>query len=172
MKIIQKVKSAQSGDLDSIVDLISDQKLLYYKIAMSYLKNSEDALDAIEEMTVKIFYDINKLKKEEAFYGWSKKILVNICLNMIRSNKKIIYTDDLEIYEKEDDVILKKDLEMDIVKYLDRVSQKQREALELKYYHDLDYKTISKKTNTPVGTVKSRIFNGLKILKECMEGED
>lgn len=172
MGTIEKVKAAQNGDLDSIVELISVQKIVYYKIAMSYLKNSEDALDAIEEMTVKIFYDIKKLRKAEAFYGWSKKILVNVCLNMIRSNKKIVYTDDLEVFEREDDVILKKEIELDIGNYLDQVSHKQREALELKYYHDLDYKAISEKTNVPVGTVKSRIFNGLKILKRCIEGEE
>lgn len=170
MSIKLRIKSAQEGDLDSIVSLISDRKIDYYKLALSYLKNSEDSLDAIEDMTVKIFYDITKLKKPKSFYSWSNKILVNICLNYIKVNKRFIYIEDLNDFEEQKNTI-NIDLSMDLEKYLCKINHKQREAIELKYYEDLDYKTISTKINVPVGTVKSRIFNGLKNLKKNIEGE-
>ena len=64
-----------------------------------------------------------------------------------------------------------KDQEIDLDKELEKLSFKHREAIKLRYYLDYDYETISKLTNTPIGTVKSRIFNGLKRLRENMGGE-
>ena len=51
------------------------------------------------------------------------------------------------------------------------VNEYQKEAIQLKYFHDLDYETIAAITNVSVGTVKSRIFQGLKKIREEYRGE-
>ncbi|SEN72738.1 Sigma-70, region 4 [Amphibacillus marinus] len=43
--------------------------------------------------------------------------------------------------------------------------------IKLKYLHDFDLETISQLTNTPIGTVKSRIYYGLKHLNQLARGE-
>lgn len=60
---------------------------------------------------------------------------------------------------------------VDISGYLKLLSDEQREAIHLKYYLDMDYKTMSEILEIPLGTVKSRISLGLKKLKERLEGE-
>jgi RNA polymerase sigma factor (sigma-70 family) len=47
----------------------------------------------------------------------------------------------------------------------------QKEAIQLKYFHDLDYQTIATITSVSIGTVKSRIFQGLKKLRNHYRGD-
>jgi RNA polymerase sigma-70 factor (ECF subfamily) len=51
---------------------------------------------------------------------------------------------------------------------LSRLSPAHREVLTLAYYHGLSQSEISSRTNTPLGTVKSRTTAALRALRESM----
>nr|WP_316244831.1 sigma-70 family RNA polymerase sigma factor [Paenibacillus senegalensis] len=55
--------------------------------------------------------------------------------------------------------------QMDLQALLNLLNADQREAIQLKYYHDLDYDSIAAMTKVPTGTVKSRIYQGLQKLR-------
>ena len=59
---------------------------------------------------------------------------------------------------------LRKDL--DVQAALEKLTTKQREALVLAVHQGLAYEDIARILRIPVGTVKSRIFNALAVLKE------
>lgn len=164
------VKEAKKGDKEALVGLIMSKKQDYYKLAYIYMKNREDALDAMEDMIVILYENIHKLKKEEAFYSWSKTILVNCCKNSLRKSKKIIFL-EIEKENVHDGAFHQKDEEIVIEKYLEQLNKKHQEVIKLRYFLDLDYKTIAKLLKVPIGTVKSRISIGLKKLKERIGGE-
>lgn len=158
----------------------------YYRLALTYMGNSHDAMDAMEDMIVKLYENIGQLKKEEAFYSWSKTILANSCKALLRKRQKLVPLDDVGINGNLaadtgsfpapalvpiDDPYTNSDRQMDIQKLLQQINEQQKEAIQLKYFHDLEYQTIAEITNVPVGTVKSRIFQGLKKLRELYGGE-
>ncbi|MEM5598869.1 sigma factor [Niallia circulans] len=62
-----------------MLQLVMQQKDDYYRLAYSYMGNSHDAMDAMEEMIIILYEKIAQLEKIESFYSWSKTILVNIC---------------------------------------------------------------------------------------------
>ncbi|WP_332455181.1 RNA polymerase sigma factor [Paenibacillus crassostreae] len=64
-----------------------------------------------------------------------------------------------------------RDQQMDIQTLLLNINQDQREAIQLKYLHDLDNQTIADTTDVSIGTVKSRIFQGLKKLRDLERGD-
>lgn len=171
MDVIDLVRKASYGDREALISLVMDRKSEYYKLAYVYMGNKEDAMDAMEDMIVILHENINKLKKQESFYSWSKTILVNCCKNIIRSNKKILLVDDcneiefIENYTSREQTI-------DIEKAMKRLNLYQQEAIRLRYYMDMDYESIASLTKTPIGTVKSRISIGLKKLKEIFGGEN
>ncbi|WP_053957646.1 RNA polymerase sigma factor [Inediibacterium massiliense] len=168
MDIQDLVQKSKQGDQEALVKLIMSKKDDYYKLAYVYMKNSEDAMDAMEDMIVILYENIYQLKKENAFFSWSKTILVNCCKNILRQNKKSIALDFVEdrfyesgFEEKEDQIMIEK--------YLSRLNHKHQEIIKLRYFLGLDYETISNILKIPLGTVKSRISIGIKKLRKMLE---
>jgi RNA polymerase sigma-70 factor (ECF subfamily) len=54
---------------------------------------------------------------------------------------------------------------------LSHLNAQQREAIELRYVHDLSYQTIADMTGAPLGTIKSRISQGIQKLKVMIRGD-
>ena len=90
METINLVKKARAGDKEALLALIMLPKQDYYRLAYTYMNNDEDAMDAMEDMIVIIYENIDRIKKPEAFYSWSKTILVNCCRKLLRKKKKIL----------------------------------------------------------------------------------
>lgn len=176
MDVVELVKKAKKGNQEALLQLIMAKKDELYRLSYSYMGNSYDAMDAMEEMIVKLYENINQLKKEEAFYSWCKTILVNSCKAILRKKKKVVLVEDwnehIEIENKAatTNPYQIQEQRFDIQQQLNELNPHQAEAISLKYIHDLDYQTISEITKVSIGTVKSRVFQGLKRLKHQMGG--
>jgi len=179
--VINLVREAKKGDKEALIELIMDKKQDYYKLAYVYMKNKEDALDAMEDMIVILYENIHKLKKDDAFYSWSKTILVNCCKNAFKKNNRVISLEDIRNKVQEDydnskasynEEIEEKNQQIIIEEYMSKLNKKHQEVIKLRYFLDLDYKTIASILKIPSGTVKSRISIGLQRLKECFGGEE
>lgn len=180
MNAVRYVKKAKKGNKEALLQLILAEKDDYYRLALTYMGNSHDAMDAMEDMIVRLYENIGQLKKEEAFYSWSRTILANSCKALLRKRQKLVPLDDAAMNSKltEDlalalpnDPYRHSDQQMDIRQMLLHLNEQQQEAIQLKYWHDLDYQTIADMMGVPVGTVKSRIFQGLKKMRELYGGE-
>nr|WP_269135955.1 RNA polymerase sigma factor [Sporosarcina cyprini] len=155
-----------------MLELIMAQQDDYYRLALSYMGNAHDAMDAMEEMIVSLYANMGQLKKEEAFYSWSKTILVNRCKQMLKKQQKVVLIDEWEPASADvHNPYEQKEQHMELQEMLLLVNDYQKEAIELKYFHDLDYETIAGMTNVSIGTVKSRIFQGLKKIRDQYRGE-
>lgn len=165
------IKQAKRGDKEALLKLIMDKKDEYYKLAYVYLKNREDSLDALQDMIIILYENIHKLKKEEAFYSWSKTILVNCCKKILKVRNKTIPFEKIDLHGDHGDYE-EKEAQIVLDVYLSKLSPIYAEAIKLKYLLDLDYKTISDILQIPEGTVKSRISKGMKKLKEEVGGEN
>lgn len=173
METVTLVRNAQAGDKEALLSLIMARKQDYYRLAYTYMGNREDAMDAIQDMTVTLFVSIKGLKKTDAFYSWSKTILVNSCHKLLRNRKKLLYTNDISLESQNIQDDLGSMLEqMSLEKHMSMLSAKQQEVLKLRYYLDFDYQAIAELLHIPLGTVKSRISTGLKQLAKSMGGED
>ena len=164
------IKQAKGGDKESLLRLVMNQEMDYYKLAYVYMKNTEDSMDAMQDMIIILYENISKLKKDSSFYSWSKTILVNRCKKQLKEKQKLVSLDDIEeqsidnIYDSSEDSVV-------LERYLNKLSEDHKEIIKLKYYLDLDYESISELLNIPLGTVKSRLSIGMKKLKETMGGE-
>lgn len=166
----QLLKAAREGDKEALIKLMMLQKEAYYKLAYVYMKNKEDALDAMQDMIVSVYENIYKLRDEKAFYSWSKTILVNCCKGILKARNRIEPLEDMKdegcekgILQQEDRLVLEQ--------YLLRLSEKHQEVIRLRYFLDMDYEAIAGLLKIPLGTVKSRIFTGLNQLKKGLGGE-
>lgn len=161
----QIIECIKNGDNELLIQLIMNRKDEYYRLAYIYMGNKEDALDALQDMIVKVFQNISKLKDHNAFQSWSKTILVNCCKRMLKKRSRVLYLyKQNEEYSKNNNSYKK----IDIERAVEKLKPKQKEAIKLRYFTDMSYENISQITQIPIGTVKSRISNGLKNLKKIM----
>ncbi len=174
MKVNHLVKQAQKGNKEALLQLILADKDAYYRLAYAYMGNEHDAMDAMEDMIVTLYEKIDQLKKREAFYSWSKTILVNRCKTLLRKQNRFVPLEDdkgpLFAALTDDNPYRDTESEMNMQVLLSHLNAQQREAIELRYVHDLPYQTIADITGAPLGTIKSRISQGIQKLEIVIGG--
>ena len=164
------IKQAKLGNKESLLKLVMNQEAEYYKLAYVYMKNSDDSMDAMQDMIVILYENISNLKKDSSFYSWSKTILVNLCKKRLKEKAKLVSLESIkeqsidDVYESSEDSVV-------LEKYLSKLNENHKEVIKLRYYLDLDYRSIAEILNIPLGTVKSRLSIGMKELKEAVGGE-
>lgn len=162
------VRAAKRGDREALVRLIMGRKEEYYRLAYAFTGNREDALDALADMIIILYEKIHRLRQDASFSCWSRTILINCCKNILRQRKRLVplsaipETDAGDGWRQKDEAIV-------LEQHLARLNEKQRDVLRLRYYLDMDYQTIAGVLKIPLGTVKSRIANGLRQLQKAME---
>ncbi|MBT2288724.1 sigma-70 family RNA polymerase sigma factor [Paenibacillus albidus] len=175
MNVSRLVKQAQKGNKEALLQLILAEQDAYYRLAYSYMKNEHDAMDVMEDMIVTLYEKVVQLQKGEAFYSWSKTILVNRCKAVLRKKERFLPLGDEGESSlaalTDDNPYRYMESEMDMQVLLSHLNPQQREAIELRYVHDLPYQTIADMTDAPVGTIKSRISQGIQKLKSMIGGD-
>lgn len=154
---------------ETLINYIKENEDKLYRIAFSYSKNEDAALDIVQEAIVKSLNHINKLKKEEYVKTWFYRILINECLQYIKKNKRIITYESQEIENKiewNDDISING---IDMYKYIQNLNKKLRTVIILRYFEDMKIEEIAKITKTNISTVKSRLYKALEILKNSIE---
>lgn len=164
------VKKAQKGDKESFGILINTVQKKAYRVAYTYLKNSEDSMDAVCDSVEVAFKKLGQLKNRDNFETWFIRIVINKCNMQLRKRKsidkmldkleKIDHVNNENPYSIEDKVLLREKLK--------HMKPTDRKILFMKYWMDFKLKDIAESLHMPVGTVKTRLYGSLKSLKEDM----
>ncbi|WP_420811476.1 RNA polymerase sigma factor [Natranaerobius trueperi] len=137
----------------------------HYRLAYSYLKNKEDALDVLQESTYKAFRTLEKQNSNLKIKSWFYKILINTSIDFIRKHKKITLVDDIDFQENQKDYY--KDL--DLEKALDNLDEHLKSIIILRYFEDFKLEEIGKILDVNTNTVKTRLYKALKLLRVDLE---
>ena len=151
-----------------LIDYVKKNQEKLYRIAFSYSKNEETALDIVQEAITRALKNINKLKNQEYVKTWFYRILVNECLQYIKKNKRII---TCELQEIENKIISNDSISINrinIYKYVKSLNKKLKTVIILRFFEDMKIDEIAQITKTNVNTVKSRLYRGLEELNKLM----
>ena len=103
------VKKARAGNDRAFESLLMKYKIYMYKIAYTYVKNQEIALDIVQETTYKAWIKINTLKDDNSFKAWITKILVNTAINHIKKERQYFWKmKSVRVYMNQMEYLLKK----------------------------------------------------------------
>lgn len=166
MDITSLVKRAKKGDDGAFYQLMQHEKIRLYRMALSYLKNNEDAIEALQEVTYRAYRSIQKLKEPAYFSTWITRILLNYCHDETVKKKRIVVSDELIQFmgaTRESSFI-------EIEDALERLDDRTRQVITLKYLHDLKIKEIAEVLECPEGTIKTWLNKGLKELRDELGG--
>ena len=168
------ITRAIEGDETSFETLILSCKGKAYSIAFRYMKNEEDALDALQESFIKIYKSLPSFNFKSKFDTWVYRIVVNTCSDMLRKTKvrsnvtaivPLVNGSGDEEYELEipDDspgpeaTYTKKEDSEYILMCLEKIPIQYKEVLILRDIKGFSYDEISEILECSIGTVKSRI---------------
>lgn len=71
-----------------LVTCITDHKQDFYRLAFSYVKNQDDALDIVQESIKKALSSVETVRNPETIKSWFYKILVRTAIDFLRKQKK------------------------------------------------------------------------------------
>ncbi|MFU1795481.1 RNA polymerase sigma factor [Paenibacillus azoreducens] len=149
---------------------ITEHKENVYRLAYSYVKNKEDALDIVQDSIYKAMTNIELLKNPEAVKSWFYRIVVNTALDFLRRNKKVQSMDHetIEIYAPgAEDVYT----DIDLKRTLDDLPVKYRSVIILRYFEDMKIDEVAAVLGENVNTIKTRLYQGLQMLRVKMVDE-
>lgn len=73
---------------DQLSELIRENQEQLYRIAFSYMKDEEDALDALQNAIVKAFQKHTSVRKSQYLKTWFCRVLINECLTLLKEKKE------------------------------------------------------------------------------------
>ena len=154
--------------------LLPRYTLLLLGVCMKYLKNEEDAKDAVQQIFLKVISELSKYKVDY-FKSWIYMIAKNHCLMKIRGNKnypvelneKILPVE--EFMDTEMNHIEKDRLLTTMLESIKQLSTEQQQCVTLFYLEKKSYVEVSEITGYSMMQVKSHLQNGKRNLKILMK---
>ena len=151
-KIDKLVCRAKERDPDAFTLLMDGQVQGMYKIAISILRNDEDAADAIQETILTVWEKLDTLKEHRYFKTWMTRILINHCYAILKQNSKRVYMDELPEITTEF-----QSYEMEWQEALAVLNDNYKLIVALYYAQGFKTKEIAKILNIPDNTVRTRL---------------
>lgn len=151
---------------DAFVYVITAYQHDLFRTAMAFLKNKEEALEAIQEVTYRAYKKRRQLKKIEYAKTWLIRIMINYCNDVLKKQKR--YTNDklIETYAV-----------MDHTNYIwledaiHHLKERDQEVIYLKYFHNMTFPELADQFQIPESTVKTRLYTALDRLKRQLADE-
>lgn len=152
--------------------LLPRYTLLLFGVCMKYLKNEDDAKDAVQQIYFKVISELPKYKVEY-FKSWIYMIAKNHCLMQLRHVvNKVALDEKMNLSEPEtDELNLHHNIDFtpeQLNTAMQQLNEVQRETLKLFYLNKRSYREIAAMMNLNLMQVKSFIQNGKRNLKQIL----
>ena len=171
------VNRVQSGDFTAVEELYGRYSRQAFGLALKILNSTEAAEDAVQDAFLRFWkqpksFDASRGK----FSTWLLSVVHNLCIDQLRRKRnKAVSIDQQEAQERlnymaDERVAIEEEVWLGmqrnvIRKAMDNLPLDQRKVIELAFFNGLTHQEIAQQTGQPLGTVKSRIRQGLMKLK-------
>lgn len=149
---------------NQVEKFILENQQAHYRLAFSYVKNKENALDIIQEAIVKALKSIDRLEEVKYMKTWFYRILVNTAIDFIRKHQRVsIMSDeilDLHLPTSENAVH-----DFDLQNAVETLPPTYKTIIFLRFFEDLKIEEIADITGDNVNTVKTRLYAALRKLR-------
>ena len=171
------IQSAQRGDVGAFEELIRGYQTRLHRLILVLAGDQDDAEDALQESLLKVFRALPTFRGEAAFSTWLHRIAINATRNWIRSQarassdrigQRLVLT-GIPAPPSPESVLLEHDRHQVLRDAIRSLPWHYRAALVMRHYQDMSYEQIADALDIPVGTVRSRIAQGRRLLAQSLE---
>jgi RNA polymerase sigma-70 factor (ECF subfamily) len=174
----QLMLRVQSGDLAAFEQLVERYQDMIYGLALSIVRSPEDAEEAAQDAFVKLFRARDQFDPSREVEPWLLRIAGNACRDRLRRRKAQALpmarsAEDEDLTQQVPDAHVEKDaaasMQQLIRLELDRLSERARLPLELKYLRGLTNQQIADALGISLSNVKVQIARAKDILASRLE---
>ena len=168
----------QAGDFSPASEIYDRYSSRIYNFAYRFLKSSEAAEDATQEVFVKMLKHANQFHGDAKLSTWLFSITANWCRDYLRKadnrakdSEDVLVTLPAPSEFSPDRTLEQRENQLRIQKALTALTPEQREAILLSRYQGLSYAEIAQISGCSEGAVKTRVFRAMETLKKALAGE-
>lgn len=178
---VKIVRLCKGNKREGFNQLFEKYERYIYSLCFRYTSSREDALDLLQDIYIKIYKSFSSFKEGQPLLPWIKRITVNTCLNFVtrRKNSNLSLNAQLDDGSSLEDRIASSDSVDDEVIYhstrkaledaIQNLPGDMKMAVILRHLEGMSYDNIAKAMSSPVGTVKTLLFRGRRILREQLK---
>jgi RNA polymerase sigma-70 factor, ECF subfamily len=177
------VARARAGDVHSFNQLILRWERPIFALAYRMIGREEDARDVCQDTFLRAYRALPGFKGQAKFSSWLYRIAMNLCRDWMRKQRRAPVTqlpedaDPIELasergpVESVEDLVARRELSASVEKAMALLPEEQRTAIILKEYHGMTFQEIADLQGCPLSTVKTRLYQGLSVLRRHLERE-
>ena len=167
---------ARQGDKTAFGRLIEAYQTPVYNLAYRMLNNAGEAEEAAQEAFIRAYTRLHTYNPDHKFSTWMLSITSNYCIDLIRKRRALLLSIDeplpphpalMSEKSKGPEAQLMQGEQQEIVQsLLQELTPDYRQAVVLRYWHELSYEEIAQMMDTTVSAIKSRLFRARRQLAE------
>jgi RNA polymerase sigma-70 factor (ECF subfamily) len=167
------VPQARAGEPAAWDALFRRYQLPLYAYVFELVRDEQAALDVVQETFIAAARHIGGLREDGKFGSWLFGIAHQKCVQRWRKRKEIL-SDDIpestdDFADGPDDLLIRREQEAAFMKLLEQLPPPHRAVLLLHFIEDFPLEEIAHITETPLGTVKSRLHYAKRALRKLLE---
>ncbi|MFC1628715.1 RNA polymerase sigma factor [Gemmatimonadota bacterium] len=180
------VEACQEGDSGAFNLLVWRWEKPLYNFIYKYVGDATLAEDLVQDTFLRVLKSIRKYNYQGSLSTWLYRIAVNLCKDHLKrkrlpmvsmhdyyttgSGERIYVQDRIrdEAARTEDSLMAEEREEM-VRRLLAGLPEEERIVILLKEYQELTFREIAEVLDVPDGTVKSRLYHGLRAMRESLE---
>lgn len=178
-RIDELVKKVKKGDKKAFEELYKLTSSRAYFTALQICGDKQEAEDILQESYITALNKIRSLERTESFMGWFNRIIVNKSRDFLKKkNPKLLSEEDEWILQGQadeklefspEDNVDKEELKSVVMDAVQELTVEKRTCVIMKYFNDMSVNEIAQAMEVPVSTVKNRLFDARKELKNLFE---
>ena len=172
-KLQQLLLHIAGGERDALAELYQRTRTAVYGLALSYLKNAQDAQDLTQDVYVQVWDCAEQYRPTGSPMGWLLTVCRNLCLMRMRREER-----HAALSEEEWDAIPAQEYGLDaderalLQGALARLADEERRIVLLHAVTGMKHREIAALLELPLPTVLSKYHRALKKMRSFLEGDD
>ncbi len=164
--------AARQGDRDAQDRLLRELQDPWFRFGLSLLGNAEAAREATQETAFRFLARLSQFRGESSVLTWSMGIAVNVAREMRRvkthvSDDQILAAERSSALSPESEA-QNTEMKSLLKNLLNGLPERQREAVTLRFFHDMSVEETAKAMGCAGGTIKATIHQALRKLRAKM----
>lgn len=162
------VENILAGQVDQYEILVKKYQNPIFKVILKIVDNYHDAKDLTQDVFVKTFESLQQYNPQYKFFSWIYRIAINEALLFVKRKKKFQQIEEIKdhTYHLPEQLPDYESRDKLLSTSINKLAESYKAVILLKYYSDLSYAEIAETLGLPEKTVKSRLFDARKILRE------